>query len=317
MSAAPVLVVGAGVSGLTTALVLSEAGYDVHVVTRDDVHETTSAAAGAFWFPYLVQPLDAAIAWSRVTYQHLERRALGATDSGARRIRFVEYLKDTQERPWWRDAVDQVDHAPEQLLPPGYVDGHVTMSITMDSRYYLDWLVRCLGNRGVTIERREITSLDQLTNEYELSINCSGLGARELCGDDSLYAVRGQVVRVAHNGWSDAVTDDCDDTFFYIVPRTDDIIVGGTHQVGDENLDIEERDTEQILERVAQLVPSFGAINVVGCKVGLRPARPSVRLEMERIGKSRVIHNYGHGGAGYTLSWGCATDVVALALGHS
>ena len=51
---------------------------------------------------------------------------------------------------------------------------------------------------------------------------------------------------------------------------------------------------------------------VLGVSVGLRPCRAVVRLELEEIGEQRVIHNYGHGGAGVTLSWGCAEEVVRL-----
>ena len=47
--------------------------------------------------------------------------------------------------------------------------------------------------------------------------------------------------------------------------------------------------------------------------MGLRPSRTEVRLEEEIIGSTRVIHNYGHGGAGVTLSWGCADEVVSIA----
>jgi D-amino-acid oxidase len=46
----------------------------------------------------------------------------------------------------------------------------------------------------------------------------------------------------------------------------------------------------------------------------LRPARPFVRLEAEPDGARTVVHNYGHGGAGVTLSWGCAEDATDLVL---
>ena len=66
--------------------------------------------------------------------------------------------------------------------------------------------------------------------------------------------------------------------------------------------------TEEILDRATLLVPELSRAKVLGHRVGLRPARPSVRLERE----GNVVHCYGHGGAGVTLSWGCADEVAAL-----
>jgi D-amino-acid oxidase len=51
---------------------------------------------------------------------------------------------------------------------------------------------------------------------------------------------------------------------------------------------------------------------VLSRAVGLRPARPTVRLDRTTVDDRPVIACYGHGGAGVTLSWGCAADVVAL-----
>jgi D-amino-acid oxidase len=67
-----------------------------------------------------------------------------------------------------------------------------------------------------------------------------------------------------------------------------------------------------ILERAVELVPELAGAAVLGHKVGLRPARPEVRLEVEQRDDTRVVHCYGHGGAGVTLSWGCADEVARL-----
>lgn len=47
---------------------------------------------------------------------------------------------------------------------------------------------------------------------------------------------------------------------------------------------------------------------------GLRPGRPSVRLQIEELDRARIVHDYGHGSVGVMLSWGCARDAVALLL---
>ena len=51
---------------------------------------------------------------------------------------------------------------------------------------------------------------------------------------------------------------------------------------------------------------------MLGHRVGLRPARRTVRLEAVPGETGTVVHCYGHGGSGVTLAWGCADDVLAL-----
>ncbi len=74
---------------------------------------------------------------------------------------------------------------------------------------------------------------------------------------------------------------------------------------------------EAILSRCARLAPDFPAIvaeDILSVYCGLRPARSTVRVEGEWVAPDQLlIHNYGHGGAGITLSWGCAAEVVELA----
>ena len=67
--------------------------------------------------------------------------------------------------------------------------------------------------------------------------------------------------------------------------------------------------TSEIRDRCAEVEPRLKGARIIGRRVGLRPTRPAVRLESELRGDTRVIHNYGHGGAGITLSWGCAREV--------
>ena len=76
---------------------------------------------------------------------------------------------------------------------------------------------------------------------------------------------------------------------------------------------IREEDTEHILGKCESLWPELDRSKIVGVAVGLRPSRKLVRLEIEKLSNSKsVIHNYGHGGAGVTLSWGCADEVVRM-----
>ena len=152
----------------------------------------------------------------------------------------------------------------------------------------------------------------------DVVVNCTGLGARELVHDTSLTPSRGQVVRVRHNGFRRVMLDDYTDygpnRLAYIVPRIDDIILGGTAIDGEESIDEDEAETPAILRRCAGMAPEFASLtpdDILEVKVGLRPVRPAVRLEVEAPAPGRwLVSNYGHGGAGITLSWGCAAEVA-------
>ena len=140
-------------------------------------------------------------------------------------------------------------------------------------------------------------------------VDASGLGARLLAEDRSVTPVRGQVLYVEQVGldrwWLDSAG------LTYVVPRAHEIVVGGTDEEGRWNLTPDPAVAARILARASALVPALAGARVLRHKVGLRPGRPAVRLEEERVGSTRVVHCYGHGGAGVTLSWGCAADVAA------
>jgi D-amino-acid oxidase len=97
----------------------------------------------------------------------------------------------------------------------------------------------------------------------------------------------------------------------YVVPRVDQVVVGGTFEEGTWDRTPSPDTAAAILDRAARLVPELAGARVVGHRVGLRPMRSEVRLE--RVGD--VVHCYGHGGAGVTLARGCADEVAELLEG--
>lgn len=89
-------------------------------------------------------------------------------------------------------------------------------------------------------------------------------------------------------------------------------MLGGTLVEGDENLQPTPALAEKILRSCIEVEPRLRQAQVRGHQVGLRPGRPTVRLELEQVGNAWCVHNYGHGGSGVTLSWGCAREAAAL-----
>lgn len=301
-----VLVVGAGVIGLSCAVRLAESGHDVHVVARDLPLETTSAVAAALWYPYRAYPHERVKGWAQTTYQEFLRLAEAEPKSGVRTVPGTELLPEPTPDPWWRDAVPRLDRV--GALPDGYRDGWTFEAPVIEMPVYLVWLQQRLEALAGTVTR---LALGGLPGDAEVVVNACGLAARSLADDSSMSPVRGQVVYVEQFGldrwWLSAQGPT------YIVPRSRDVVIGGTDEEGSWDRHADPAVAERILERAEALLPEVRGARVVGHRVGLRPARPTVRLEEEKLaGGGRVVHCYGHGGAGVTLSWGCADEVAAL-----
>jgi D-amino-acid oxidase len=293
-----VVVVGAGVLGLSCALRLLEAGHRVDVLTRDLPLETTSAVAAAIWYPYLAFPQDKVTAWGAASYDAFAGLASDPATGVAMR-RGTELLLAESEDPWWVAAVPAL----ERVSPaPPYRDGWSFVTPVIDMPRYLVWLHAKVLDAGGTVTRMALAQLP----EGPLVVDCSGLGSRHLADDPTTTPVRGQVVVLEQIGLEEWWLAEEGPT--YVIPRTHDIVVGGTDDAGEWDRTPSPATADDILRRATALVPALAAARILRHKVGLRPARPEVRLE--RVGD--VVHCYGHGGAGVTLSWGCAAEVAAL-----
>jgi D-amino-acid oxidase len=299
----PVAIIGAGVSGLTCGVVLAEHGCATHLFAAEPPEETTSAVAAAMWFPYDAEPADKVIPWALTTYEVF--RALSRDPAtGVSMIELRQFCREGNlPIPPWAKPFNARSNA----------SGEFTMTVPLsDSSLYLDYLRRRLiaaGGQlttGVRFERPE-----DVDASFDVVVNCAGIGAQTLVRDPGLEPHRGQVVQVEKLALPGAVV--CDDPpLMYAIPRTNDCIFGGTNEISDD-LDPDPKVTAAIVLECSGVL-KIAPPRIIATRVGLRPYRKlGVRVEADRLEDGRsLIHNYGHGGAGFTLSWGCAQSVAAI-----
>ncbi|PSC73607.1 D-aspartate oxidase [Micractinium conductrix] len=330
---ASICVIGAGVIGLTAALRIKHAlpGAAVAIVA-ESFDDTTSHGAGGLWKPYTLGDTPPALAnrWGADTFDHYMSLYQSAEAPAAGTILTSAYqlFKERVPDPEWAAVVPHFRHLSERELaaydPEGtHCHGWFYTTFITEGRLYLRWLTAQLSAAGVTLQARRVGSADELAAEgHQVLVNCSGLGAAQLFGDASMYPVRGHVLRVRAPWIRHYVNSQYSEGDCYIIPNTDTVVLGGTLGKGDFDTTPRPADRASILDRACRVLPSLAAAEVVSEWVGLRPGRPSVRLELEQwalddgaggsAGSIPVVHNYGHGGAGLTLAWGCAADATAL-----
>jgi D-amino-acid oxidase len=302
------MVVGCGVIGLSSAIRLQEAGFEVSIITRDLPPNVTSAVAGAIWYAYGSHPRVRRWAeHSLETYLQLAQDP----QSGVLIRRMREVFPHQQTDPWFKSRLPFFERIPAADLSIGFDDGFLMDIPIIETPKYLQYLVERFNQAGGQIEQRALSSLDELIDRYPLIVHCTGVGARQVVNDPDVYPIRGQVLKINAPHIQQGYMDD--HHFTYIFPRGDGVILGGIAQPGNWSLVADPIISADILGRCAEVEPSVRSAPIIGALVGLRPGRHQVRLEVEQIGSSAVIHNYGHAGVGVTLSWGCAQEVVQLA----
>jgi D-amino-acid oxidase len=328
-----VRVVGAGVIGLSCAVRLREAGLDAHVVAAEQGARTTSAVAAALWYPYHVGPRERVRAWGRATFAEL-RRLADDPATGVLLRPGVQYLRAPVAPPDWAADVPgfraltagalatdaratdaTATDATADAVGGPYVGGWGFDAPVADTTHYLGWLTARLGALGGTVTTGHVRSVEEALAGVDRAVLATGTGAHALPGDGAIGGGRGQIVLVRAprlRRW--VLDDDHPDGMVYVVPRRQDVVCGGVDDAVPAATTAGPPDpavAEAILRRCAEVVPELDGAEVLDHRVGVRPVRAEVRLELD----GGVVHCYGHGGAGFTLSWGCADDVRDLLTG--
>ena len=304
-----ITIVGAGVSGLTTGIRLLQQGWKVRIISKEFSPDTVSDVAAAWWYPFLVEPVEKTNQWSIQTFNELVRlRDNEGVECISMRLG-REYLEQECELPGWSFNIPHFRILNQDEIIRGYEFGWELEAPVIEMNLYMPWLLSKFRTLGGSIESNEFDSIEEVPGEF--IINCSGLGARLLSNDEEVIPVRGQVVYIKQDPGFGRY-DQRPESLTYTIPRRDVTVLGGTAQKGDWDETIRKKDTEDILSKCEVFWPDLDRQNIVGSAVGLRPSRYELRLELEIINNKKVIHNYGHGGAGVTLSWGGADEVVKL-----
>lgn len=309
-----ITVAGCGISGLACALTLARAGHKVEIVAERLPPHTTSDRAGALCFPFRAGPRERCLDWAQASMEVYAAQAADPDEPVTEVDCLVLSASPERGLPWQmaRMGPDRMREASPDELPGGYASGHVVRVPLMQTGPYLQRLMGRFQDLGGAITRARLDRLEDARGDAVF--NCSGLGARTLAGDTLLTPVSGHIVKVRPAGPVRCFMDeDGPGGVAYAFPRPDVCVLGGTAVIGDESLDVLPEVAGSILRRTLAIEPALAGAEVVERYVCLRPWRPEVRLEAGRLADGRiVVHDYGHGGSGWTLAWGCAMEAVSL-----
>lgn len=232
----------------------------------------------------------------------------------------------------------------QRRVDPSYgaVDAYELTAPIIDTDQAMMWLMSLVHSKGASTITETITGdlIDQeeaLRSRFNADaiINATGLAGTELAGDNSCYPIRGALIRVINDGrdfpkvesaltiTADAVHDA--NEIVFLVPRNDNILlIGGIAQPHQHALDLtlDSPIVQRMRRRCEAFLPGLKKARVdptYPLAQGLRPFRSrNVRVERElrplpgTDRPSRIVHSYGQGGAGWSLSFGCAGDVAEL-----
>jgi D-amino-acid oxidase len=306
-------IIGGGIAGLTTGVVFAEAGHGVEILTREPIQKTTSYAAAAICYPASVEDSARTNGWFARTNAVLET-LLADQDAGVSQVDWYKYGTEAQyPKPSWMDYTGgEVRVLDAQACPEPYRFGIFAHLCFMNVDVYCAYMLRRFETAGGRYAIQNVEAPESVAQDYDVLVNATGVFAGAFVCDREVRPARGQVVVVENPGLEKHFS--VFDSKNYIYPRGGQCVLGGSYDAGEWSMEPDDALTQDILKWAAGVEPALAGVRVLGARVGLRPLRPEVRLEKEVLsGGIPLIHNYGHGGAGYTLSWGCAEEVLKIA----
>ncbi|CAJ0915303.1 unnamed protein product, partial [Mesorhabditis belari] len=196
-------------------------------------------------------------------------------------------------------------------------------AFTSEGARYIPWMKKLLEETyDVMYIKQHIDSVEELGDDgYDVVVNCGGLAGGKLAADGDekkMYPIRGLLLKTnaswqKHFLYRDFTT--------FTIPVIDAVYVGTIKEEHNDSLVIDEESIEKIWGAYLELQPAFKDVEIIDRFVGLRPARVGgARVKAETRNNTngneyRIVHNYGHGGNGFTLGWGSAEHAARLALG--
>lgn len=307
-----IAVIGGGIIGLTSAVLLQEAGHEVTVFSKNPLAEITSSVAAAVVYPYGVEDSARVFAWYRRTEEYLET-LLDVPDAGVSVInwRKCAQLAETPI-PDFFYRLRKARPLDPQECPAGYVKGIGAELFLMNAPVHLAYVLARFRKVGGQHKIRDVTGFEQMAEEgFDIAVNATGVYARDFTPDADVQPGRGQIV-LARNPGIDYHFSSFEGRH-YIYARGEECILGGSMDIGQWDRTPNDMVTEGILTWAKNFDSRFSKAEIINVLVGLRPMRSAVRIEIEEYKNGMgIIHNYGHGGAGYTLSWGCAFSVLDM-----
>ncbi len=305
-------VVGGGVVGLTTALRLAQAGHRVECVRDAPASETVSALAGGLWFPYHVEPRDRVAEWGLTTLRVLT--SLVEDPEAGVHLREGSFVERGPADRWWLEGVGGWRDASADELPDGAAGAVVARLPVVTMPVHLRWLEERCRSEGVALVEASVAGVDR--PPVDVVVVAAGARSPALVPDLAITPSRGQVALLANPGLERWYVDDHHPSgLTYVIPHPGWVVCGGTDAPGafDDRPDPAVHDA--IVDRCREAVPALREAEVLGSRVGFRPVATQVSLERRSVHGRAVVTNAGHGGAGVTLAWGCADEVVGLVDG--
>ncbi|XP_066992234.1 D-aspartate oxidase [Anabrus simplex] len=319
-------ILGAGIVGMTTALELQREFPKAHLtIIADSFNQnTTSHGAAGIFRPStnFCGPTEKVTSqWIRDSWNYYDelRQSEEAADAGVSSISgycFSSISPDIVRNHFLEQVVPvyrAVTREELDAFPGNWQYGSFYTTVLTESPKFLPWAARRFLHSSGKIIKKHITSFSDIASDFDIVVNCLGLGAKYLCSDNKLVPIRGQIIKVRAPWIKTFLYAELDT---YIIPTSNDVTLGGCRQYESYAMAPSKYDHAAILERCTSLVPNLKSAAVLRDWVGLRPHRSTVRVEPEVIqtqaGKLKVVHNYGHGGYGVTSAPGTAKHAVKL-----